>query len=37
MNKKNNHKQHRFIVDKSNTFSRCAVCGKIIKRKTGPW
>ena len=31
------HKAHHFVVDKSNTFSVCSICGFKIERKIIGW
>jgi len=35
LDKNKKHAQHYFVVDKSNTFSICAICGSRIERKSG--
>ena len=31
------HTAHHFVVDKSNTFSTCSICGLIKERKIIGW
>jgi len=31
------HKAHHFVVDKSNKFSKCGICGLVRKRKIIGW
>ncbi len=34
---KKEHKQHYFVVDKSNEFSTCSHCGLVRERKIIGW
>ena len=35
--KDSDHTSHHFVVDKSNTFSVCSICGLVIERKIIGW